>query len=248
MSVLIGKPELQKAENLALKDAVLTLEIEIIILRSTARLLEESSDSMLVKNQKLLHESFLSEMKILQLEKKSSEQQLELNSLSDQTSYLRARIFRLLKVLGLYDDSSYEDNATKDQVYFKQLLTKRRSMKNSIREAEEENLERCVELSVLFTLINQLSTDSKILEAEHALLARIEGLSEKLMYTRGVCQILERERLANSEEKSSLTDNIVHLEERNNVLEEENYVLCDKVLASENLSLLFRGFTDVKKR
>ncbi|XP_012848284.1 PREDICTED: protein NETWORKED 1A-like [Erythranthe guttata] len=93
MSVLIGKPELQKAENLALKDAVLSLEIEIIILRSTARLLEESSDSMLVKNQKLLHESFLSEMMILQLEKKSSEQQLELNSLSDQTSYLRARFF-----------------------------------------------------------------------------------------------------------------------------------------------------------
>ncbi|KAL7114270.1 hypothetical protein ACP275_04G110100 [Erythranthe tilingii] len=242
-----------EAEMLVLEDKAMNNEIEIIIFRSTARLLKESNDSMLVKNQKLLHESSLSEMKILQLEKKSSKQQFEINSLSDQTSYLRARIFRLLKVLGLYDDSSCKDNATKDQVYFKQLLTKLQSMKNSIREAEEDNLERCVELSVLFTLINQLSTDSKILEMEkkkkkieHALLARIEGLSEKLMYTRGVCQILERERLANSEEKSSLTDNIVHLEEMNNVLEEENYVLCDKVLASENLSLLFRGFTDEK--
>ncbi|KAL7089398.1 hypothetical protein ACP275_13G185200 [Erythranthe tilingii] len=205
-----------EAEMLVLEDKAMNNEIEIIILRITARLLKESSDFY-----------------------------------AYEASYLRAGIFRLLKVLGLYDDSSCEDNATKDQVYFKQLLTKLQSMKNSIREAEEENLERCVELSVLFTLINQLSTDSKILEVEkskieHALLARIEGLSEKLMYTQGVCQILEREKLANSEEKSSLTDNIVHLEEKNNVMEEENYVLCDKVLALENLSLLFRGFTDEK--
>ncbi|KAL8055067.1 hypothetical protein ABFS82_04G032200 [Erythranthe guttata] len=240
-----------EAEMLVLEDKAMSNEIEILVLRNTARLLKENSNSMLVKNQKLLHESSLSETKILQLEKKSSEQQFEINSLSDQASVLRAGIFRLLKVLGLCDDSSCEDNATKDQVYFKQLLTKLQSMKNSIRKAEEENLEQCVELSVLFTLINQLSTDSKILKVEktkieHALLARIEGLSEKLMYTQGVCQILEREKLANSDEKSSLTDNIVHLEEKNNVLEEENYVLCDKVLALENLSLLFQCFADEK--
>lgn len=270
-------------------DSAIGHEIEIFVLLSTAQLLKENSCSMLIKNQKLLEESRLSEMKILQLEQKSSDQQFEINSFSDQASSLRAWIFQLSKVLGIGVDCARADNAEQDQFYVNQLLSKLQIMKNSVGKAEEENVEQSVELSVLHTWIRQLRIYSKDLEVERnnidhelkvrtdellllqseistlhemneefrsklreedcnreALVAQIEGLNEKLMDMQGVCQVLQREKLEISEERSSLKDNILHLEEKNNILEEENDLLFDKVLALENLSVLFSIFADEK--
>ncbi|KAG6402996.1 hypothetical protein SASPL_135211 [Salvia splendens] len=92
---------------------------------------------------------------------------------------------------------------------------------------------------------------SKLREEDHnrkALMIQIESLDSALKDMQDSCQVLQREKLQCSEEKISLTDRIVHSEEKRNVLEEENYVLCDKVLALENLYLIFQSFADEKLR
>ncbi|XP_047982363.1 protein NETWORKED 1D-like [Salvia hispanica] len=92
---------------------------------------------------------------------------------------------------------------------------------------------------------------SKLREEDHnkkALMIQIESLDSKLKDMQDTCQDLQREKLQSSEEKISLKDRIVHSEEKRNVLEEENYVLCDKVLALENLYLIFQSFADEKLR
>ncbi|KAL0371275.1 UNVERIFIED_CONTAM: protein NETWORKED 1D [Sesamum angustifolium] len=162
-------------------------------------------------------------------------------------------------------------------------------MKKSLCEAEEENLEWTVELSVLLTWIRQLKLDSQNLKLERskieheckvktqqvsvlqnealtllemneelrskltegecnreALMNQIEDLNRKLMDMQGTCQVVQREKSEISQEKRSLMDNVLHLEGKNNFLEEENSALCGEVLALETLSLIFRSFADEK--
>ncbi|KAI3449673.1 hypothetical protein Pfo_006338 [Paulownia fortunei] len=270
-------------------DSAIDNEIEIFVLRITAQVLKENNCSLLIKNQKLLEESSLSEKKISQLEQKNFGQQFEIRCLSDQATSLRAGTCQLLKVLDIAEDCACEDKANQDQVYVNQLLSKLQNMKKTLCKAEEENLEWSVELSVLVTWIRQLKLDLQNLEVvknkkEHefkvrteqflllqseasallqmneelrsklregdcnkeALVTHIEDLNWKLIDMQGTCEVLQREKLEISEEKRSLMDNILHLEEKNNVLEEENYVLCGKVLALENLSFIFKSFVDEK--
>ncbi|KAL0459499.1 UNVERIFIED_CONTAM: protein NETWORKED 1D [Sesamum latifolium] len=90
---------------------------------------------------------------------------------------------------------------------------------------------------------------AKLTEGEcnkEALMNQIEDLNRKLMDMQGACQVLQREKSEISQEKRSLMDNILHLEEKNNFLEEENSDLCGEVLALETLSLIFRSFADEK--
>ncbi|XP_051118463.1 protein NETWORKED 1D-like [Andrographis paniculata] len=75
---------------------------------------------------------------------------------------------------------------------------------------------------------------------------KIEELNRKLLDMQGTCHVLQREKSEISKEKEALANDIVQLEEKNISLEEENYGLCDKVLALENLSLIFRTFADEK--
>ncbi|PIN04646.1 Transcription factor/CCAAT displacement protein CDP1 [Handroanthus impetiginosus] len=265
-----------EAQNLELDralDNAIDNEIEIFILRTTAQELKENNCSLAIKNQKLLEESYLSERKISQLEQTNSKQLVEIKSLSDQTSDLRAGTRRLLEVLDIVDDCARENKAEQDQLYINQLLCKFQNMKQSLCKAEEENLEWALELSVVLTWIRQLRQDSHNLElvknkVEHesnfkteqilksklregecnkqALLTHIEDLNKKLIDMEGTCQVLQRGKLELSKEKRSLTDNILHLAEKTNDLEEENNVLCGKVLALENLSTIFRSFADEK--
>lgn len=81
---------------------------------------------------------------------------------------------------------------------------------------------------------------------KETLIIQIENLNSKLTDVQHTCQELQREKLLSSEEKRSLMDRILRSEEKHNALEEENYVLCDKVLALETLSLLFQSLADEK--
>ncbi|GFP92329.1 hypothetical protein PHJA_001377000 [Phtheirospermum japonicum] len=139
-----------------------------------------------------------------------------------------------------FEIRSLTDRAEQDQFYVNQLLDKLQTLKKSLHKSEEENLESSVELSVLVTWIRQLVVDAQNLEVvkneierdRGALLTLIEGLHSKLTDMR--------------REKLEISDYVRHLEGKNNALEAENYVLCSKVLALENLSLIFKIFTDEK--
>ncbi|CAA0828079.1 Protein NETWORKED 1D [Striga hermonthica] len=228
-------------------DNVICSEIEIFVLRTTVLALKENNCSLFVKNQKLLEESSFSEKKISVLEQKNTEQQSEIRSLTDQVSSLRVGHRQLLGVLDIVDNCAFEDKAQQDQSYVRQLFDKLQTLKESLRKSDEENLWSSVELSVLVACIRQLILDSKSLEAvkdkiEHekeALLSRVEGLNVKLVD-------MHREKSETALEKRSLMDHIQHLEGKNNILEEENYVLCSKLLALENLTLIFKFFADEK--
>ncbi|XP_042006914.1 protein NETWORKED 1A-like [Salvia splendens] len=83
---------------------------------------------------------------------------------------------------------------------------------------------------------------------KEALMIQIENLNSKLTDMQFTCQDLQSEKLQSSEEKRSLMDSIMHSAEKHNLLEEENYVLCDKMLALENLSFIFQSFAEEKLR
>ncbi|GER29745.1 kinase interacting (KIP1-like) family protein [Striga asiatica] len=126
-----------------------------------------------------------------------------------------------------------------------QLEQKNVEQQSEIKTLEDENLGSSVELSVLISWIKQLILDSKNLvtvknEIEHernTLLSTVEELNVKLVD-------MQRENAFIAQEKRFLADNIQHLERKKVVLEEENHVLCSKVLALENLSLIFEIFMD----
>ncbi|KAL8548240.1 hypothetical protein ACS0TY_007531 [Phlomoides rotata] len=279
----------RKTELDLVLDSAIANEVEIFVLHTTAQALKENNSSLIIKNHKLLEKSSLSEKKISQLEQKDLEQQSEIKSLSNQVRSLRMGTHQFLKVLDIFEDGIAEDKAEQDQIYINQLLCKLQHMKKSLCKAEEENLERSVEWSVLLTWVKQLTLGSQNLEMEknkiehefkvkkeqvlqlqsdaltllnmneelrtklregdchkEVLVTQIENLNSKLTNTQVICQDLQREKLLNSEEKKSLMYRVLHLEEKNNVLEEENDVLCDKVIALENLSYIFRSSTDEK--
>ncbi|KAL3644899.1 hypothetical protein CASFOL_010079 [Castilleja foliolosa] len=139
-----------------------------------------------------------------------------------------------------FEIRSLTDQAEQDRFYVNQLLDKLQIVIKSLNKSEEENLESSVELSVLLTWIRQLAVDAQNLEVvknkmesdQGTLLTMIEGLNSKLTDMR--------------REKLEISDNVRHLEGKNNALEEENYVLCSKMLALENLSLIFKIFADEK--
>ncbi|KAL3849891.1 hypothetical protein ACJIZ3_011773 [Penstemon smallii] len=243
-------------------DNAIDEEIEIFVLRITAQEMKENHCSVIIENQKLLEESSLSEKKISHLEKTNLEQSVEIKSLSDQASSLRGGISQLLKVLNIGEDHAFKDKIELDKVYVNRLLEKLQSMKESLCNFEEENQKRNVELSVLVTWIKELGLYSQDLEVKknniesevltvldineelnsklreedcnkEALMTHIEDLKWKLTDK-------QREKLEISEEKRSLMDNFLHLEEKNNVLEEKNCDLSGQVLSLENLSFIFR--------
>ncbi|KAG8389313.1 hypothetical protein BUALT_Bualt02G0216400 [Buddleja alternifolia] len=270
-------------------DNAIDNEIEIFVFRVTAQELKENNGALLIKNQKLLEESSLLEIKILELEQNNLEQQVEIKSLSDQASGLRVGTCQFLKALDIVEDHACKDKTERDQVYVNRVLSKLQNMKGSLCKAEEENLQCAVELSVLVTWIKKLSQDSQNLEVDkneiehelkvrteqvlvlqnealalvemneelrtklreedcnkNTLMTQIEDLNRKLMDMQGTYQVLEREKFAISEEKRCLTDNYLRLEEANGALEEENHVLCYKVLSLEILSLILRSSADEK--
>ncbi|XP_042042876.1 protein NETWORKED 1D-like [Salvia splendens] len=83
---------------------------------------------------------------------------------------------------------------------------------------------------------------------KEALMVQIENLNSKLTDMQVTCQDLQSEKLQSSEEKRSLMDSIRRSEEKRNVLQEANYVLCDKVVALENLSFIIQSFAEEKLR
>ncbi|XP_073282721.1 protein NETWORKED 1A-like, partial [Primulina huaijiensis] len=147
-------------------DNAMIFEIEIFVLRRTAEELKQNNFSLMKKNQQLLEKSTLSEKIVSQLEKSNVEQQVEIKSLSDQASSLRAGTFQLLKVLNVVQDPALMDKAGQQHFYFDQLFSAIQDLKTSLCKAEEENQHWAVELSVLVEWIRQLRLEAQNLDVE----------------------------------------------------------------------------------
>ncbi|XP_073282644.1 protein NETWORKED 1D-like, partial [Primulina huaijiensis] len=107
--------------------------------------------------------------------------------------------------------------------------------------------------SVQDEVIKHLETNEnlrlKLKEGDYmkeALVIQIEDLLRNLTDMQGTYEILRREKSEVHEEKRSLMEKFLHLEEKSNALEEENFVLCDKVIALDNLSLILRSCAEEK--
>lgn len=289
MHVLQEERQQRKTELDHVLDSAIASEIEIFVLRTTAQVLKENNCSLVTQNQILFEKSGLSEKEISRLEQSNVEQQSEIRSLSGHVNSLRSGTRQLLKVLSIAEDCACADDLELDQVYVNQLSSKLHHLKKSLCEAEDENLERSVALSVLVTWIKQLGLHSKNVEVEkdkvehefkikteqvlqlqsgaskllemneelmsklregdlykEALIIQIENLNAELTGMQDTCQDLQREKVLSSEEKRSLMNRILDLEEKHSVLEKENHDLCDKVFAVENLSLIFRSLAHEK--
>ncbi|XP_011079894.1 protein NETWORKED 1D [Sesamum indicum] len=225
MRLLQAENEQRKIELDQMLDNAIDNEINITVLRITAQEMKENNCSLLIKNQKLLEESSLSEKKISQLRQNIFDQQDEIKSLSDQSRSLRAGTYQLLKVLDIVQEGECEDKSEQDQVNINQLLCKLQSMKKSLSEAEEENLEWTVELSVLLTWIRQLKLDSQNLELERS---KIEH--EFKVKTQQVT-VLQNEALTllemNEELRSKLMEGECNMEALTNQIEDLNRKLMD---------------------
>ncbi|KAI3460903.1 hypothetical protein Pfo_017566 [Paulownia fortunei] len=166
MCLLQEECQCRKRELNQVLDNAIDNEIEIFVLRITVKELEESNCSLLIKNQKLLEVSRLSEKKMSQLEKNNYEQKVEIKSLSNQASILRAGTYQLLKVLDIVEDHACKDRTEQDQICVNQLLSQLQNMKVSLCKSVEENQKWAVELAVLVRWIKQQRLEAQNLEVE----------------------------------------------------------------------------------
>lgn len=122
----------RKIELAQFLDKAIHDELEIFVLRITYRDLEESKRALLMKNQKLVEESILSEKKISKLEEFKFHQEVKIKSLTDQANHLRASTIRLLKVVNTVEDHPCQDETKQDQLYANMLLNNIQDMKESL--------------------------------------------------------------------------------------------------------------------
>ncbi|KAL2510714.1 Protein NETWORKED 1D [Abeliophyllum distichum] len=289
MDLLQEESQQRKRELEEVLDNALNYDIETFVLRKTVQELEENSCSLLIKHQKLLEESNLSEKLTSKLEQNNVEQKIEIKSLFNQATSLREGTYQVLKALHIVQDHPCNSQTGQDHIYLNLLFSKVQDMKKSLHQAQVENQQQTVELSVFVTLIGQLRLEAQNLELEkdaveqefkikteqflmlqsevlklhetneellsklregdckeEALIAEIEDLDKKLMNMQDAYQVLSGENLDLHEEKRSLTDELLHLEQKKHILEEENCVLYGEVLTLENLSFIFRNCVNDK--
>ncbi|PSR94818.1 Protein NETWORKED 1D like [Actinidia chinensis var. chinensis] len=151
-------------------DKSMKYQLEIFILQRCLRDLEENSRSLLIEFQKLLEASKLSERLISELEHENLEQQVEVKSLSDQTSRFRMGMSELMKAFDIDLDQGCEDKIGQDQAYLNHMLNKLEDTKCSLCKVRDENQQLAVEMSVLVTLLEHIRSEATNLEMERKVL------------------------------------------------------------------------------
>ncbi|XP_047338242.1 protein NETWORKED 1C-like [Impatiens glandulifera] len=243
-------------------------EIEIFILQKCAQDLKE-------KNQVLLIESKASEKLISDLELQNHEKQAEVESFSEHLKVFRKGLYQLLKVVEIDVGNEDGEKIGQDQTCLYQVLSKLEDLKSDLHMTFDDNGRLSVELSVLVTLLRQLSLELKNLEkwkhdVDIVLNDRNEQLSvmqiesyellqkiKELHYDVNVREQKEKElmtqvenlQLENSktlEEKKLLWVQFMDLKEWSQNLEEQNLSIFTETLSANNLSLVLKNFLNEK--
>ncbi|XAR61175.1 hypothetical protein NMG60_11034804 [Bertholletia excelsa] len=234
-----------------------TLEKERNSTLSKVEDLEEKNQSLLIECQKLFEASKLSQQLISELERENIEQQVEVKFLSDQTNRLRMGVYELLKAFDMDLDHIYVDKTGQEEVYLSHMSSKLEDTKNSLCQVWDENQKMAIEISVLFTVLEQLRLVTKTAEMERNILERkyqtkteqfsmlqieadkVRGMNEEM-------QLELRERVQKEEvltaEIENLHRKVLHLEGVCQNLRSEKF----KVLDDKNL--LAREFLDLKEK
>ncbi|GAB4830413.1 hypothetical protein Ancab_020050 [Ancistrocladus abbreviatus] len=221
-------------------DKGVTAQFEIFILRKYVLDLKEKSSSLLIKCEKVLEASKLSEKVIAELEHENLEQQEEVSLLSDQIKRLRMGMFRLLKELEV-DGLEYEDIVDEDQMVLHHILTKLDETKSSLCRAWDENEKLVIEQSVLVTLLEQLKNEVAYLKTV------INNLSQEFRTGNEQLSLLQKhmKKLLESNEELLLRvregshREAVHAAEMKNLWEKLLYVqLACKNLEKEKFKIL----------
>ncbi|KAI7990564.1 Protein NETWORKED 1D [Camellia lanceoleosa] len=145
-------------------------QLQIFILQRCVQDLEEKSRSLLTEFHKLLDASKLSEQLISELEHKNLEQQVEVKSLSDQSSRFRMGMYELLKAFDIDLGHGCEEKIGQDQTYLNHMLSKLEDTKGSLCEVHDENQKLAVEISVLVTMLGHLRLEANAVEMERNIL------------------------------------------------------------------------------
>ncbi|KAL7226588.1 hypothetical protein ACSBR1_021644 [Camellia fascicularis] len=145
-------------------------QLQIFILQRCVQDLEEKSCSLLTEFHKLLDASKLSEQLISDLEHKNLEQQVEVKSLSDQSSRFRMGMYELLKAFDIDLGHGCEEKIGQDQTYLNHMLSKLEDTKSSLCEVNDENQKLAVEISVLLTMLGHLRLEANAVEMERNIL------------------------------------------------------------------------------
>ncbi|CAL5436936.1 unnamed protein product [Camellia sinensis] len=145
-------------------------QLQIFILQRCVQDLEEKSRSLLTELHKLLDASKLSEQLISELEHKNLEQQVEVKSLSDQSSRFRMGMYELLKAFDIDLGHGCEEKIGQDQTYLNHMLSKLEDTKSSLCEVHDENQKLAVEISVLVTVLGHLRLEANAVEMERNIL------------------------------------------------------------------------------
>ncbi|KAA8550832.1 hypothetical protein F0562_002516 [Nyssa sinensis] len=214
--------QLSKREFEEELDKSMDSQIEIFVLQKCVQDLGEKNFSLLIKYQKLLEASRLSEKLISELEHENLEQQVKVKSLFDQTNKLRRGMYQLLKALDIGEDHASEDKIGQDQTYLKHILGKVENTKYSLGKTEDENQRLGVERLILVTILEQLRLEAANIEMERNILDQefkimteqfslLQSEAHKLLEINGELRLKVRE---GEHKEEVLTDEIKNLSEK----------------------------------
>ncbi|XP_052169864.1 protein NETWORKED 1D-like [Diospyros lotus] len=145
-------------------------QLEIFILQRCVKDMGEKNHSLVIDCQKVQESLKLSEEIISELEQENLKQKIEVKSLSDQNSRFRIGIYELLKALEIDLDHGDEGKIRLDQAYLSHMLSKIEDAKSSLNQIWSEKQQLEIESSVLVTILQRLSLESKTVEMERHIL------------------------------------------------------------------------------
>lgn len=208
-------------------DKAFESQTEIFILRTCAQDLEERNLCLWTEYQKLSDVSRSMEDTISELNQTNLGQKIEIESMSDETSTLRVRIFQLLKSLDIVVDHYCVERREQDQIDFNHILSKVGQTKKSFFKTEEENQQLSMENSVLVTILGQLKFETENLVEEKSMLDQeFRSRSEQFA-------VLQSEALLLHERNEELRSKVTEGGLKEEVLKTQILDLQEKLLESQ---------------
>ncbi|KAJ4968518.1 hypothetical protein NE237_015219 [Protea cynaroides] len=147
-------------------DRSMNTQVEIFILQSFIRDMEEKNFSLFIECKKHFEASNLSEKLISELEQKNHKLNVETKLLSDQIEKLRTGIIEILSSLEVETDYGSHDKIREDQMLLKSILRKIEDKNCSFLKARDEKQQLSFQNFVLITLLEQMKLQTALLERE----------------------------------------------------------------------------------
>ncbi|KAI3935734.1 hypothetical protein MKX01_032918 [Papaver californicum] len=219
--VLQGKQRLMENEFGEEHDKAMKTQLEIFIWQKCIRDIEEKSYALWIECQKHLEASKSSEKLIVDLEQKNLQQQLNVESLSNELANLKIGIHQVLKLL----DINYEspDKTEEDERLVQHILKKVEDNVCDLSQLQDDKQQLLFEKSVLVTVFQQMMCDLR---------------NSSLVYRNENSKLLE--------EIKSLSKDYSNLKEDKCMLEEESIYILEETMVLSNQCAVLKSFGSEK--